>query len=176
MTKEESAEYKKNEFDNKLKKFTLFLTQEFSQYSEEEKFAYRRNMTDEELELLKAHTKKYDEKKWKEIYSFWEGEYLKFNFKDKVNYWGGAIRTSIRMQVEDGRGDKYSGFNPEWRKEILKKEPNIDKIISAAFDKHLNEYADKKEFFRRIKGTEKSNNIFIDAISYFLRKIRSFFE
>lgn len=171
MTTEELAEFNKSEFKQKLGKFALFWEQEYSKYSTEEKFAYNRNMTNEEIELLNEHTKKYSEKMWEEFHFFWDNEYPKLNFKDKVNVWIGILRTSIRENI----GDTYSGFNPEWHKEVLKKEPNIDKIISAAFDKHLNGYADKKEFFRRIKGTEKSTNIFIDFVSCFLKKILQLF-
>lgn len=173
MTKEEElAEFNKNEFRKKLDKFILFWEQEYSKYSDDEKFTYNRNMTNEELGFLREYTKKYDEKMWEEYNFFWDKKYPKLNFKDKVDVWIDILRTAIRENI----GDRYLGFDVEWRKEVLKKEPNLDQIISAAFDKHLSGYADKKEFFRRIKGTEKSTNIFIDAISYFFGKIKSFFK
>lgn len=80
---------------------------------------------------------------------FEKKEYPNFSFNEKVKYWSGVLYRQMRWQVESGL-DPYAIYDSKWH-EIIKQEPEIDKIMDCVFDEYWKGEWDKSEFIKRIK-------------------------
>jgi|GEM_PF-3341083 len=92
-----------------------------------------------------------------QIDSFWQEEYPKMNFDEKVGHWLPMIHRGMRTQGE-ALGDPYSEFSKESYEKWKQLEPDFDRIFDAVapllgsdFDRNEYEQRIRKPFFIRNK-------------------------
>lgn len=68
---------------------------------------------------------------------------------EKVQYWVTRLGRTFRSQAESGL-DPYVSYTPEWYANIKRFEPDLDKLLKAAFKGSLYWEWDFEEFMNRI--------------------------